>query len=235
MPVRPRVGGVRRKKYPRKHAGKRQGASKYGTHGFKETFFLKSGAGSDLWMDGAAARAFVIGDVPDVAALLSKYDWYKINGVKLTFMPTVNASFNSSSDGNQQRILVPTLTTKVDYQDTLAEGADELGASPFSKRTLLSGVRTFYIKPKPKVNTTDAAGNPAALQMPSKKTMWCNSDNTDVPHLGFKWAVDLNGVQGAAISPYRIQVTYFISCKGQRASLPEGYVRPVNLAYEVPA
>lgn len=152
-----------------------------------------------------AAIGFQLNDLVNISEFDVLFDYYKINGVKLSFYYLYdNAVFNGVSPAPQMYLIK-------DFDDsTVPASIGELIQYPGCKELQLfdqnQGKVVVYLKPRVMDNTTDE-------QQPSKRRPWIDMSAKDKVYHGVKFAV-VNRA-GSLINIY-VRAKYYIQTKGQR-------------------
>lgn len=141
---------------------------------------------------------FSLSDLPNSAEFTALYDMYKINAVKIQFIPqqTVANSISSlNSASNYARFF-----TAIDYNDSTAPtgGVDELREYQTAKYTNLYRKHKRYIY-KPKI--LDGSS--------TSRSNWVSTTSPGTNWYGIKYAVEATG----NTMTYGVEVKYYLSFK----------------------
>lgn len=155
-------------------------------------------------------QEFKFADMPNSSEFSNLFDMYKINAIKITFVPTATGA---DANPNSTQIFMPNLLSVLDYTDAAQpSGINELMQYPNCKRTKLTRTHTRYFKPRV---LRDVVGQGAATGFESKPWPYV-SFGVDVTGYGIKWGLDqVFNVASGGIGVDRY-VTYYFSCKNVR-------------------
>ena len=149
--------------------------------------------------------SFAINEIPGVSNLLEIYDFYKITGVKVTFIPR-------QTENNSQTYL-GMFHWVVDYNDSVpVDSADDIMQRQGAKMRYLVG-KPFSIFIKPRIAVQLYESTTATGYMP-KYAPWINTSDTQVPHYGLKTAYTQPSV-GTTIDLY---YTFYLKFKGNKSA-----------------
>lgn len=174
-------------------------------------------AGSNLKSIGGAF-AFQFDSALLASKLSTMFDRYKINGVRVKFIPTFN--YNSTATGGT----LPIIKIIHDYDDNVVPASSEAIWSRVGKEYRLDRPISMFIRPRVKTldnfalsvgqSTSTITGNTI------HKSQWfdmANSSTRSIPHLGIKFAIrDFYSPTGANnTNMINIECTYYCSTKEQ--------------------
>lgn len=127
---------------------------------------------------------FQLSDLPNYTEFTSLFDQYKINAVKLTFIPRY-----TGSDINPltTALAVPRVWTVIDYDDTANLG-DQNGAYQYQNCKVHMMHKPFSIYLKPRV--ASAVYSTAVTTGYAPRRMYIDCANNNVPHYGVKLYVE---------------------------------------------
>lgn len=156
-----------------------------------------------------AVSYFKLSNVLQVSDLTALYDRYKITGIKLKIIPLSNmANVNGSG-------VLPTMVYHTDYDDALTPTDDaSVRVKAGAKEVRLDRSRTIYIKPKIADAILGASAG-TAYSVP-KAAPYINMSYPDVPHYGLKMYfrdVNLSSSSSGINTCFRVETTYYVSCK----------------------
>ncbi len=156
------------------------------------------------------AQEFKFTDMPNATEFSNLFDLYKINLIKITFVPTATSA---DANPNATQIFMPNLMSVLDYTDAAApSGINELMQYPNCRRTKLTRQHTRIFKPRV---LQDVVGQGATTGYNSKPWPYV-SFGIDVTGYGIKWGLDqVFNVASGGIGVDRY-VTYYFSCKNVR-------------------
>lgn len=187
---------------------------------------------TELPLNGACA--FALTDLPAdlVACYINVFDQYKLNGVKVMWVPPTNtASINSvSASGGTPSIhsyeyyTQGTMIVKQDWADSELESASSLANSNFKKLWPMNrGAQSWFLRPKPMLaaNYQLSGGSVNAIEAATVssnrmyQSAWKSPASIAVNHHGFKWyadeaAVRINTTTNEA-SAGQLWFTYYIA------------------------
>lgn len=171
-------------------------------HSFKRTVW-QSAAFSVGAVVASGAISFNLNALPNVTEFTSLFDQYRINAVKITFMPRGNSAEVGTNNNNTK------LFTVIDYDDDTAPATlDALLQYETLKTTTVARDHTRYMKPRFAVTTYQTALTTGY----GSRTGWIDCESNLVPHYGLKYWVP--AVAGANIVD--IKTEYYVSFRGVR-------------------
>lgn len=183
-------------------------------------------------LDEYFSKSFALTECPSNADYTALYDMYKINAVKIKFIPRYNSNLvfiqSPREDGGANTDLnidaggtnlssgsnwgLPELITVIDFDDdTNVSSPSELYQYANMKRTLCSREHGRYFVPRIKVDSSNTG-----LSM---RKQWLDCDNSGVKHYGIKGCVtNVPTFPGPGSAEFRIdlEVTYYMSFKNTR-------------------
>lgn len=209
MPKRTRSGKMKRAYRRRARVRRSLVRSNNQVYHFKRTFRMSQITflvGTTLMY----GQEFKFTDMPNSSEFSNLFDLYKINGIKISFVPTATSA---DANPNATQIFMPNLLSVIDQTDSSApSGINELMQYPNLKRTKLTTTHTRYFRPKV---AQDIVGQSATTGYMSRSWPW-TSFGIDVTGFGIKWGLDqvFNvGSGGIGVDRY---VTFYFSCKNVR-------------------
>lgn len=207
MPYRKRI--YRRKrpliKRRRKMMRKPRSLQSRGVYSFKRTFEGTPISSSNTEQLGA--YTFQFAQLPNYTEFTTLFDQYKINAIRLRFVPNVSESSIGSSP-------IPDFHTVLDYTD---------GGAPASKNAMLeypnwkmtrgTATHTRFFYPTSFVGVLPASGVLTAGD--PKRKQWHASDLATVTHYGLKYCID-NASASPNIITWSVYATFYFQCKSVR-------------------
>lgn len=154
-----------------------------GVHRFQRVVQLSditSSATSDTWTH--LGYSFNLAQIAAYSEITNLFDWYRISGVKLTFMPLQSeASIASSWAG------IPTMVYVKDFNDASAPTSQtDLMQYPGVRTMRLSRPISIYIKPR----CSQAVGGTTVIaKAEGKNGQWIDTSAVDVIHYGVKASI----------------------------------------------
>lgn len=145
---------------------------------------------------------FDLSQVPNNNEFTDLYDQYKINAVKITFLPSQTMSNSLSSVNNAQGYV--RFFSAIDYNDSSAPTSiDELRQYQSCKYTTVYRKHTRYIRPKvTDRGSTYTPGNP-----------WINTTAPTQQYFGLKVAVEPIDSTGVTSMIFTVEVKFYMSFK----------------------
>jgi len=187
-------------------------------HSFKRTCKLDNVSAS-ITAAGVAtgisnAYQFTLDSLPNYTEFTALYDLYKINGIKLSFVPSASEYINSTTSSVTAQNGFQRFNTVLDFDDTsVPVSENELLQYASLKTTPGWATHSRYFKPR--VNTVVEGIVGATLGSASTAPKWISTLNPEVEHLGIKVFVPppiAGSSIGAAIT-YTVYATYYITCR----------------------
>lgn len=170
-------------------------------HRFKRAVFYSGSISGSTILDTFGGVRFRLVDVPNVTEFTNLFDQYKIDGVKIHFLPRGNTAEVGTNQG------IVKFFSAIDYDDITAPGSiNDILQYENVKTTRSTQDHSRYIKPKVAgLAYQTAVGN---AYMP--KRGWIDCANTTVEHYGIKWALQQ---LPAGSQTFDIKVDYYLSFK----------------------
>ena len=186
------------------------------------TAILTVGAGK---VQAGMAMAFQLNDITNVSEITNLYDQFKINGVLVTIKminnpDAVNAANLVPGINSSGANFYPTIWYAPDHDDITAPTIAILKQYSRVKHKVLrpNSEIKFYARPSTLTQLYDGALSTAYAN--SKGRPWIDIANPEVPHYGFKFAIDFEGLTTAAVTysqwQFKINVKYYFTCKNAR-------------------
>lgn len=182
-----------------------RGRRSYGTrtYSYKRVMYTTAFVTTSTLAATSGAMDFSLSRLPNYTEFTALYDQYKINRVRVEFVPRAGLSELGNGAGTVN------FFTYLDYDDSTAPtNFSELLQRPTLKRSKVTSrhVRTLrpaVAKPIYKDGLTFGYGQGRG---------WIDCVNPDVPHYGIKYYAEQVG-SAAALSAYDLMVTYYVSFK----------------------
>lgn len=199
--------GIRRSRFPRRRVNRfRRRPRRYTqntVYSFKKTVNVQSIVSGSTGT--SRAYSFALSDVPGFATYTDLYDFYKIVGVKIMFVP------RQTEQNNQ--IYLGMFHYVVDYNDSNAvDSAEEIMSRQGSRMRYMVG-RPFslYVKPRIAAMAYESGGSTGYY---AERPRWMNTNDPTVPHYGLKVFLTQPSV-GTTTDVY---LTYWVRFKGVKAA-----------------
>lgn len=168
------------------------------------------GVGSGI----SLAYQFTLDSLPNYTEFTNLYDLYKINGIKLTFVPSASEYINSTTSGTANQNGFQRFASVLDFDDT-STPVNENELLQYSSLKQTPGWATHSRYFKPRVNTVVEGIVGATLASSSTAPKWISTANPEVEHLGVKIFVPppIAGSSVSAAITYTVYATYYVSCR----------------------
>lgn len=142
---------------------------------------------------------FSLSDVPNSAEFTSLFDMYKINGVKITFIPQMTENISLGAVNNAYAS--SRFFSAIDYNDATAPvTVDELRQYQSAKWTPILKRHTRYI-PKPKI--IDSGG--------FTLSPWISTATPNANYFGIKYAIEAMASTGTTTMEYTVECKFYMS------------------------
>lgn len=178
--------------------------NKRGTKVFLYKRFCSLGTiAADSTLDQFAAYSFELNNLPGFAEFTSLYDFYKINAVKISFIPTQTVSNSLSTISNAQN---SRFFSVIDYNDdTAPTSLDELRQYASCRYTSIFRTHKRYIY-KPKYS----------IQSYVQSRQWINTATPSTEWYGLKIGIEAMGSTVSTSMNYRVEAKYYVSFKNPK-------------------
>lgn len=209
---------VYRKKGPRKGYTTRKYNNRRGakfTNVRKNLYYFKRkvapGTQINLTLQQRGQLSFSLDQVPSPADFTALFDQYMITGVKVDFRLILDPSAQAFGSATY-----PNLYIRRDYDNTATETIQEIAQDNKSKRFILrpNSVSSIYIKPALQAEYFNTATGLTDKSPVWNK--WFDCGNTNMQHLGIKWAIDTMGILLTPGNTMSIEYTYYLAFKNTR-------------------
>lgn len=198
----------RKRTYRKKRTYKKKKISNK-THMFKRNVELLDVASGTT--DTFGAYSFSLADLPDYAEFTNLYDSYRINMVKVSFIPLSNVTVSSSTGAS---------TALTAYSNRLFSAIDKTDAQAVVSMDDLRQYSTVKWSPNGRIHKrliypklTSEVGSSAGKYIVRGKP-WCSmSSAPNTEYYGLKW-----GLEGSQIATqaYRVEATYYLEFKNAK-------------------
>lgn len=181
---------------------------------FKRSVYFSGNLVTSITADTFISKFFTLNEVPNRSEFTSLYDQYRINGVKITWIPRGNVAdiaptgtagvFQGQSTG---------VFSAIDYDDaTVPTSINQLNEYQNCKMTRATQMHSRYLKPRINLQGTTNQGTGATgATFNTRGWLDCTQDN--VPHFGVKYAFQ-QSVNYAMT--YDLKVDYYLAFKNVR-------------------
>lgn len=155
---------------------------------------------ADSALDQFQAFSFELNNVPGFSEFTQMYDFYKINAVKISFIPTQTMSNSLSTVANNQNAR---FFSVIDYSDDAGPTTiDQLRQYSTCKYTSAFKTHTRYIyKPKHSISSY------------VESDQWCATSVPSTEWYGLKIGIEAMGSTVTTSMNYRIEAKYYLSFK----------------------
>lgn len=169
-----RMRGIRKNVYRKKHTAP--------IHYFKRSYYVPNAISSTAGAgDGLYGLAFTLGGLPNASEFTTLFDQYKIQGIKVRFMPRGNVSEINNATANA----ITSLATVIDYDDAATPtGVAQLAQYTNFKLTRSDRQLTRYFKPRINVGAINSVAGGVQNKMNTTAWLDCSVDTTE--HYGMK-------------------------------------------------
>lgn len=162
--------------------------------------------GNAVFVSGGLKRgfSFQLTDVQNAAEFGALYDRYMITHVQMKFYLRVDPSAQGAATA-----IWPRMWYTTDYDDTAPDTIAEIRERPHYKEHVLNPARPLVVNIKPAINALTYRTALASGYAPKWK-QWIDMAQLDVPHYGFKYAVDDFSNTNYILAT---EVRYWFTCK----------------------
>lgn len=204
-----------RKVYKRKGYQKKARAMTKYTNVKKNLYYFKRrvapGRQVNLTTTTQGTIQFSLDQLPGVSDYTALFDQYMITGVKVDFRLILDPGAASAGSATY-----PNLYVRRDYDNTATETIQEIAQDNKAKRFILqpNKTRSIFIRPALQCeyfNTATALTDKSPVWK-----RWFDCSNTNMQHLGLKWAIDTMGILLTPGNTMDIEFTYYLAFKNTR-------------------
>lgn len=182
-------------------------------HHFKRTVELTSiqcAVASNVSIDTLGAMQFTLSQLPGVSEFTTLFDMYKINGIKLSFVP---AQTGADTNDPSKFMYMPDFWTVIDYDDANTPTKNDMLQCTGLRMTRGNRTHSRYIKPAVSAEVYRSLTNSSYAP---KWRQWLDMADTGVPHYGIKYFAHASGYTSGNQPAWRVYATFYFSCKGVR-------------------
>lgn len=170
-------------------------------HNFKRTVYLNGAISGSTLLDTFGRSGFSLANVTNYTEFTNLFDMYKINGIKIRFMPRANSAEAGTNQGLVKFFSV------VDYDDvSLPTAITDLLQYENVKITNTSRDHMRYFKPK----VASAVYQNAVGTGYAPRSGWIDCSSPTVEHYGIKWALQQLPAGNQSMD---IAITYYMAFK----------------------
>lgn len=172
------------------------------------------------------AGEFKFSDITGAAEYGALYDRYMLTCVimkiRIINNPNATAKLNFNGPGGDPNYMTgtnwfPRLYSCPDYDDAVTETVTQLKERARTSMRVLkpNSYLKYVIKPAVAIQTYRTA---LASGYSPKWKQWLDMNQTDVPHYGIKFAMDMSGIDPVDANPYKLEIEkiYYFKCKDVR-------------------
>lgn len=187
----------------------------------KRTYRIGSWDASTTWNGGTTGQfVFQLNNLPNASEFVNLFEQYKINGVKLTFIPNytgddaAQAEANVVISGGPAWHTAPRIYTVIDKDGDYQTSTENAMLENNNARLVRNPYRQFtvYVK-KPAVQFEVGTGAVFSQAAP-KASPWLDCKNSQVNHYGAAIAGILSSGTLSAVVRYQVIATYYMAFKG---------------------
>lgn len=175
-----------------------------GTHHFKRTVYYNGAINGSNVIDQFGALQFNLSALPAYTEFTNLFDMYRINKVKVTFMPRANNADISATAGQVKFFSV------LDYDDASALGnIGELMQYENLKTTRCTSDHSRTLAPR---FASEVYQNSVTTGYSSRRG-WLDCDNPSIQHFGLKWGWQQLPTGAQSMD---LKVEYYLSFRNTR-------------------
>lgn len=178
---------------------------------FGNLVFLSSAAADLVTTNGQAfggSMQFQLDDVPSATDFTNLFDNYRVTGVEVEFVYSVNSAVQAAT--------APVMTIALDHDDATAPtGYGAIAQHDTAKTVTLvdGGIHRVRI-PFPRVAQSAYNGSVFTSYVQGKANQWIDNTSANVPHYGLKfWMAGFPVTTAAGDVALRIRKKYFVETK----------------------
>lgn len=153
---------------------------------------------------------FSLDQLPNYSDFTNLYDFYKIKGIKISFIPTANVTLGTNTATNGLTLYNNRIFTVIDYNDAgVPTSIDELREYKNCKWSPYNRIHKRYFSPNPLADATDDS----TISLQNKP--WVPTTNYNMDYYAIKWAIETSTSTVGALL-YKIEAKFYIACKSPR-------------------
>lgn len=185
---------------------------------FKRRFRIGQYDCSSNW--NGVNYSFTLGSLPNYTEITNLFEQYKINAVKLTFIPNyfdndaAQTEFNISQNAVIAAIGGPRVYTLIDKDGSPQSGSESTMLENSAARIIrkpFQGFQIYINKPAVQVEVATSLGFSNAMP---KASPWLDCDNYSVRHEGCAVGSIMSFTSDGGLLRYQVIATYYIAAKG---------------------
>lgn len=177
---------------------------------FKRSVYLSGALTASSAADVYGSNVFSLNAIPNHTEFTALYDQYKINMIKIQYIPRGNSTDIQTGTTTGQST---GLFTVLDYDDNnVPTSIDELMQYQNMKMSRSHQIHKRIIKPLARINVVGSLGA-GVNGMYGHRNPWIDCNSPNVPHFGIKYAIQQvpNGSQ-----IYDVKIDYYLAFKNVR-------------------
>lgn len=163
--------------------------------------------------------AFRLSDLPDYSQFTNLFDRYRINAVKLLFIPAYNSIEENQGNLNQASSLnylsvQPRVYTIIDKNGDATTSTENTMLENGNVRIIREPCKSFTVYCKNPCVQLAGEASGVIVSGISKARQWCDTTNYNMAHYGISWGgIAYNGTSSTVAQAYNIVATYYLQFK----------------------
>lgn len=160
--------------------------------------------------------SFTLSDLPDYTEYTKLFDQFRINMVKIYFIPNGNVNQIDPVIATQPSDYWNCIYTAIDTNDTTAPNNDNVlrQYSTFKFSPNLK-IHKRIVYPKPLIELYKSAVTTGYSNLPNSQKMWVSTNDSTIPYYGIKGGFD-NPTATNGYLYYKVQMVYYMSFRNSK-------------------
>lgn len=161
------------------------------------------------------AMKFALNYLPNYTEFLNLYDMYRINAVKVSFIPLSNVtlSLGNAAVIDQYTSNYSRFQTVIDYNDkNLLTSADEYREYSTYKWTPNTRIHTRFFRPRYTPTVTEGGGTYGV----TSSSTWVSTASNATEWYGIKYHINFGVAAPATLTTHEVEVKYYLSFRNYK-------------------
>lgn len=163
--------------------------------------------------------SFPFKSIPNYSEFTTLFDSYMITGVLLQFKLVNNPDSNRATNDTvsaQGANIYPTIWYSADHDDSLTTSLSALKEYERVRHRVLYPNRELNIMLRPTILLQTYRSTLTTGYQQTRRSTWLDMAQVDIPHYGFKCAIDFEGVSPIVSNMIKLNAKFYFKCKQVR-------------------